>query len=112
MRDRRQCLQAGFSPEQRIFFRRHAIQASGSLFRSFPAFVFSSLQAGVVSILSSLVFPARSEFSGRPVVGRPNSSARDSSRELTPGESPSRGLSSRVVWLWPRCPAPLGGPKE
>jgi hypothetical protein len=40
----RDMLQAGFSPEQRIFLRRHAMHASGRRFRSFPALVFISLQ--------------------------------------------------------------------
>jgi hypothetical protein len=42
-------LQAGFSPEHLIFFRRQAMQARGSLFLSFPAFVFNSLHAGGLS---------------------------------------------------------------
>ena len=52
MRDLRQCLHAGFSPEQRIFFLLHAIHANGSLFLSLPAFVFSSAHAGGGSFFS------------------------------------------------------------
>jgi hypothetical protein len=46
MRDRKQCLHAGFSPEHLIFFLLHAMQASGSLFLSLPALVFISAHVG------------------------------------------------------------------
>jgi hypothetical protein len=45
-------LQAGFSPEQRIFFLLHAMQANGNLFLSFPALVFNSAHAGCGSFFS------------------------------------------------------------
>lgn len=106
--DRRQCLQAGFSPEQRIFLRRQAMQASGRRFRSLPALVLSSLHDGVGSDLSSLALADRSTLPTLPVDDRPNSSATESSSEFASGESLSLGLSVlRLAW---RSETSLPGP--
>ena len=65
-------LQAGFSPGHLVFFRRHAIHASGSLCRFFPALVLVPLQAGSVSSAFSL---ARDDDGVKPGEGDDVSSA-------------------------------------
>lgn len=91
--ERVQCLQAGFSPEQRIFLRRHAMHASGRRFRSFPALVFISLQAGLSSsfICSKLdrPLPVSSRWSSVPLSGP----SAGSTACVLPG-------SRELAWLW------------
>ena len=96
IRERVQCLHAGFSPEHRIFLRRHAIQASGSRLRSLPALVFISLHEG----LSSL--SAVAEFGSPPASSRVVASWWMSSPSCPVAGSAACVLpkSRELAWLW------------
>ena len=87
--ERVQCLQAGFSPEQRIFLRRHAMHASGRRFRSFPALVFISLQAGLSSSFRCSKLDGPLPESSRPLSGP----SAGSTVCVLPG-------SRELAWLW------------
>lgn len=100
-------MQAGFSPEQRIFLRRHAMHAKGSRFRSFPALVFNSLQGGFGSFFSSFVLLPRSLPSRGPPLLSPKSSPYPPSR--APAARLLVGLASSepplTLTFPPACPA-------